>query len=191
MLGKLIKSLGGNSGGRSAAQSVVTPDLSRIMRTAAPLPQPQEPAPVAEDVPVFAADPQALVQQAETAVESLADEFEGWMRNDLEKLRAAWTVALETDAGADQYRAVYTCAHNIRGAATSYGYPAVSRLCGSLCALLSGTRPGENSALINLHIEACRAAVAAGPQGEGSESVADAVCEALERRVADKVAATG
>ena len=147
--------------------------------------------PETDDSPVFAADPQELVAQAETAVESLSDEFEGWMRDDLEKLRAAWKVALEPGSAADEYRAVYTCAHNIRGAAASYGYPAVSRLCGSLCTLLSGTRPGENSALINLHIEACRAAVAAGPQGEGSESVADAVCEALERRVAEKVAAAG
>lgn len=190
MLGKLIKSLGGNSGGRSAAPSVATPDLSRIIRTTSPPPEPL-PVPETDDSPVFAADPQELVAQAETAVESLSDEFEGWMRDDLEKLRAAWKVALEPGSAADEYRAVYTCAHNIRGAAASYGYPAVSRLCGSLCTLLSGTRPGENSALINLHIEACRAAVAAGPQGEGSESVADAVCEALERRVAEKVAAAG
>ncbi len=200
MLGKLLKSLGGNGDGRKAVQTVAVPDISRIMRTASPPPQPLpametalavEDEPAGEDAPVFDADPQELVSQAETAVDSLADEFEGWMRSDLEKLRAAWAVALEPAASADEYRAVYTCAHNIRGAAASYGYPAVSRLCGSLCALLSGTRPGENTALINLHIEACRAAVAAGPQGEGSESVADAVCEALERRVAEKVAAAG
>lgn len=193
MLAKILKSLGG-TGGRNVIQTVATPDISRITRTASALPQPlpaPEAEPALEEVPVFAADPQELVSHAETAVDSLADEFEGWMRNDLDKLRAAWLAAMEPGASADEYRAVYTCAHNIRGAATSYGYPAVSRLCGSLCALLGGTRPGENSALINLHIEACRAAVSAGPQGEGSESVADAVCEALERRVAEKVAAAG
>jgi HPt (histidine-containing phosphotransfer) domain-containing protein len=132
-----------------------------------------------------------MVTQAEEALDALTEEFEGWMRNDLERMRDAWRVAQKPHATADDYRTLYTCAHNIRGAATSYGYPAVSRLCGSLCDLLSGTRPGENTALINLHIEACRAAVAAGPQGEGSESVAEAVCEALERRVALKVSSAG
>lgn len=132
-----------------------------------------------------------MEEQAEEAFDALAEEFEGWMRNDLEKMRDAWRVAQKPHATADDYRTLYTCAHNIRGAATSYGYPSVSRLCGSLCTLLSATRPGENSALINLHIEACRAAVAAGPQGEGSVSVADAVCEALEDRVTLKLANAG
>ncbi|MBY9067885.1 Hpt domain-containing protein [Hyphomonas sp. WL0036] len=132
--------------------------------------------------------PADMETQAEEALDALTEEFEGWMRNDLEKMRDAWRVAQKPQASADDYRSLYTCAHNIRGAAPSYGFPAVSRLCGSLCTLLSGTRPGENAALINLHIEACRAAVAAGPQGEGSESVADAVCEALEDRVTLKLA---
>ncbi|MFN4184913.1 MAG: Hpt domain-containing protein [Hyphomonas sp.] len=147
---------------------------------------------VAENaVTEFVADPEEMESQAEEALDALTEEFEGWMRNDLEKMRDAWRVAQKPHANADDYRTLYTCAHNIRGAAPSYGYPAVSRLCGSLCTLLGGTRPGENSALINLHIEACRAAVAVGPQGEGSESVADAVCEALEKRVALKVSAAG
>jgi hypothetical protein len=113
------------------------------------------------------------------------------MRNDLAGLCAAWETAREPNAGAEAYRALYICAHNIRGAATSYGYPAASRLCGSLCTLLSGSQPGDNAALINLHVEACRAAVAAGPEGEGSASIADAVCDALERRVALKVSQAG
>ena len=94
----------------------------------------------------------------------------------------------EDGATAEQYRAVFTAAHNIKGAANSYGYPAIARLCGSLSRLLSDTRPGENSALINLHVEACRAAFNSIGQGSDAQSIADAVCEALEKRVALKVA---
>lgn len=194
MLGKFLKKLDTAKFNGKPAQAVAAPDISRVIRTAsAPAPAPQDivPADPAPPEPVFVADPQEMVTQAEEALDALTEEFEGWMRNDLEKMRDAWRVAQKPEADADDYRTLYTCAHNIRGAATSYGYPAVSRLCGSLCELLSGTRPGENSALINLHIEACRAAVAAGPLGEGSESVADAVCEALERRVALKVGNAG
>ena len=194
MLGKFLKKLDTAKFNRKPAQTVAAPDISRVIRPAsAPALAPEETQPTDTAPPeaVFVADPQEMVTQAEEALDALTEEFEGWMRNDLEKMRDAWRVAQKPEADADDYRTLYTCAHNIRGAATSYGYPAVSRLCGSLCELLSGTRPGENSALINLHIEACRAAVAAGPQGEGSESVADAVCEALERRVALKVGNAG
>lgn len=206
MLGKFLKGLEAAKLNRKPAQAVAAPDISRVLRASSP-PQVQtgalaEPAaesyepeiaaePVHSAEPAFVADPEVMETQAEEALHALTEEFEGWMRNDLEKMRDAWRVAQKPHANADDYRTLYTCAHNIRGAASSYGYPAVSRLCGSLCDLLSGTRPGENSALINLHIEACRAAVGAGPQGEGSESVADAVCEALEKRVALKVAAAG
>jgi hypothetical protein len=55
--------------------------------------------------------------------------------------------------------------------------------------LLTQTRPGDNAPLINLHVEACRAAIAAGPQGDSSHSIADAVCDALERRVDARVGA--
>lgn len=204
MLGKFLKGLEVAKLNRKPAQAVAAPDISRVLRASAS-PQAQvesfagqttegnESEVAAEAVhfaaPAFEADPEVMETQAEEALDALTEEFEGWMRNDLEKMRDAWRVAQKPHANADDYRTLYTCAHNIRGAASSYGYPAVSRLCGSLCDLLSGTRPGENSALINLHIEACRAAVTAGPQGEGSESVADAVCEALEKRVAMKVAA--
>lgn len=204
MLGKLLKGLETAKLNRKPAQAVAAPDISRVLRASFP-PQvqtdpfveqaadnyEQEVAPDAVSLAerAFEANPEVMEAQAEEALDALTEEFEGWMRNDLEKMRDAWRVAHKPHANADDYRTLYTCAHNIRGAASSYGYPAVSRLCGSLCDLLSGTRPGENSALINLHIEACRAAVGAGPQGEGSESVADAVCEALEKRVAMKVAA--
>lgn len=213
MLGKLLSKASEIAlKSRKPAPAPVTPDISRVIRNApqpqaAPAPQPVvEPAmqnmDVSEDFAgldeEFLAEPEEspleaaeLETKAETAVVALSDEFEGWMRDDLDKLRAAWVTASAPEASADDYRALYTCAHNIRGAATSYGFPSVSRLCGSLCTLLGETRPGENAALINLHVEACRAAVAAGPQGEGSETVADAVCDALERKVAEKVAATG
>jgi HPt (histidine-containing phosphotransfer) domain-containing protein len=128
------------------------------------------------------------VADAERAVDNLSEQFEMWMRRDLESLRATWTDAQQPEATAEDYRRLYTAAHNITGAAPSYGFPAVARLSKSLCLLLSQTRPGENAPLINLHVEACRAAIAAGPEGDASHSVADAVCEALERRVATRLA---
>ncbi len=135
------------------------------------------------------ASPVAIADKAEAAVESLSNQFEEWMRADLVKLRASWAEAQE-HATPETYRKLFTAAHNIRGVAGSYGYPAISRLCGSLCTLVSNSKPGERTALINLHIEACRAAHNSVSQGSGAQSVANAVCDALETQVASSASIT-
>lgn len=150
------------------------PDISRVIRMS-----PAAAAPADEEV---SASPVAIADKAEAAVESLSNQFEEWMRADLAKLRAAWAEAKE-QATPETYRQLFTAAHNIRGVAGSYGYPAISRLCGSLCTLVSSSLPGERAALINLHVEACRAAHNSMAQGSGPQSVANAVCDALESQV--------
>lgn len=179
MLGRLLASASESlAKSRRKSEPLPSPDINRVLKVQR-----------AETAPEIAfSDPETLGAEAERAVDGLTDQFEAWMRRDLEALRDAWGTAQAPHATAEDYRRIYTCAHNITGAAPSYGFPAVSRLAKSLCLLLSNTKPGENAPLINLHVEACRAAIAAGPQGEASHSVADAVCDALERRVASKLA---
>lgn len=179
MLGKLLSMAKlPVSNARRSAQPLPPPDISRVFKTAAP----------AYAAPMTEAETESLADVAERAVDGLAEQFESWMRRDLESLRDTWADAQKAEATAEDYRRLYTAAHNITGAAPSYGFPAVARLSKSLCLLLSQTRPGENAPLINLHVEACRAAIAAGPEGDASHSVADAVCDALERRVAARLA---
>lgn len=151
-----------------------TPDISRVIKTASPVTVPED---------VKAEKPTCIAEKAEAAIDSLSTQFDEWMRADLTKLRAAWADAQE-QVTPETYRKLFTAAHNIRGVAGSYGYPSISRLCGSLCTLVSASRPGERSALINLHIEACRAAFNSAEQGTGAQSVANAVCDALEAQVA-------
>ena len=74
--------------------------------------------------------------------------------------------------------------HNLKGMATTYGHPAVSRLASSLCTLLESGRANDQHALINLHVEACRAAYLEGKaSNEGADQVAQSVCVALETQV--------
>ncbi len=173
MFGNFLKRGSRNPGSAKKNPPIVTPDISRVIKPATFAPE-----------PLAALDEGKLVEQAEAAVDSYADQFEIWMQTDLEALCAAWEKAQAPTASPNDYRALNTCAHNIRGAAPSYGYPIVSRLCGSLCALLSRTRPGENAGLISVHVNACRAAV--HKAGNYSESEAEAVCDALERKVLGK-----
>nr|WP_321362141.1 Hpt domain-containing protein [uncultured Hyphomonas sp.] len=177
----------------TANTTEITIDIGRVIKPAPPVQAHQtaeipiethEPNTVGTET----ADTEILGSLAEDAVDSLSSQFEAWMRGDLDVLVNTWSVARGANATAEDYRAVFTAAHNIKGAANSYGYPAIARLCGSLSRLLRETRPGENGALINLHVEACRAAFNSVGQGSDGISTADAVCEALEERVALKVA---
>lgn len=178
MLGKLFsKANRSSSAAHRSSQLPPPPDISRVIKSSAPI----SPAPITQ------AEAESLSVNAERAMDNLSDQFEVWMRRDLETLRYTWADVQKPGATAEDYRRLYTAAHNISGAAPSYGFPSVSRLSQSLCKLLSRTRPGENAPLINLHVEACRAAIAAGPQGDASHSIADAVCDALERRVAARI----
>ena len=191
---KLIgKWLGAKSGKADETKQIATPDISRVIKMppTPPVAQAEVPAPVPapeRQQEPETADPDDLANRAEAAVDAMAPQFDAWMEADLNRLVDAWEHAKQPGATPEAYRTVFMCAHNIRGAAGSYGYPAISRLCGSLCTLLSETHPGENAALINLHIEACRAAFIGAGKGETSQSMADAVCDALEQSVAAKAA---
>jgi len=74
-------------------------------------------------------------------------------------------------------------AHNLKGMATTYGHPSISRLASSLDQLLKAENAGTQHALINLHIEACRAAYIEGSQTEHGDQIAQSVCVALEAQV--------
>lgn len=168
---------------RADTRQVITPDISRVIKMR--MPEPADAGPVIAR-PV---DPDELADKAEAAIDSLSGQFDAWMSADLDNLVAAWSAANVADATPEDYRAVFMAAHNIHGVAGCYGYPAIARLCGSLSTLLSDTHPGENAALINLHVDACRAAFIGVGKGDGSLAVADAVCDALEQSVAAKAQA--
>ena len=183
----------------------ITPDLSRIMRTDTPNTSeganfsPDTPASLemvadkdigmnddlipSEKPEVIYGSPSEMAERAAEAVDSLASQYDNWMECDLLRLGEAWSACQENSSHPERARQLFMTAHNIRGVASSYGYPAISRLCGSLCKLLADTTPGENQALINLHVEACRAAFNPLSQSDGADSIADAVCEALEQKV--------
>lgn len=170
--------------GKTAHHSdAITPDISRVIK----IRQEEASSHEGQTESETHFDTASLGDRAEAAVDDLSGQFEAWMQMDLDRLTEAWGIAQQDGATAGDYEALNTSAHNIHGVASSYGYPAISRLCGSLCALLSETAPGENSALINLHVEACRAAHKSIGRGDG-QAVADAVCDALEKRVAVKTA---
>ncbi|MEM7767066.1 MAG: hypothetical protein AAF253_06220 [Pseudomonadota bacterium] len=120
-----------------------------------------------------------------------APEASEWLGEDLLKLRAAAADFLADGAGETERRHLFLVAHNMRGAAGGYGYPVIERITGSLCLLLEHDHDFAGAdALINLHVEACRAA--ANHRGaQASLDLADAVCTALEDQVSARLTGWG
>jgi len=103
-----------------------------------------------------------------------------WKQNDLDLLQMTWQACHENPENEESATAFRNALHNLRGASGAYGGGALTRLSGSLHELVSGVEDfHEEAALINLHVQACRATAF----GESADDVADAVCDALEHQV--------
>lgn len=188
MLRKLLQSLPG-AGRLNGAEEIPTPDLARIfpeLRKRAPEPEPEEDTPDTEAVVE-----QAPMDEAVEGVESItaeqdtgpdvADDFASWLNDDIEAVQQAYRALQVAPGSKPAAVSLFKAAHNLRGTARPYGHPEIERLAGSLCQLLEVGHPGPNSlALINLHVEACRAAARGG---EAAADLAEAVCTALEDKV--------
>ncbi|MEM9669282.1 MAG: Hpt domain-containing protein [Pseudomonadota bacterium] len=121
---------------------------------------------------------EALLEGIEPVIPE--DKNTAWLKRDLSRLFSAWTEVQETPGKMEN---LVRANHDLKGMAGNYGYPAIERLSNSLDKLLSSGSAVAHPALINLHVEACRAAFTNGSKGDAADSVSTAVCDALEEQV--------
>lgn len=126
--------------------------------------------------------PQAEISP-ETPEEPMeSSNIEVWKQNDLDLLQMTWEACQSNPDCEDSITAFRNALHNLHGASGAYGGGALTRISGSLHELVSGVEELRgDAALINLHVQACRAT--AITDGEAADEVANAVCEALEHQV--------
>lgn len=142
------------------------------------------PLPHTEESLVSETKPQAgLEETAEQAVADLSDRHDEWVQADLARLSGAMTNAREAKFTTEKVDELKLVAHNLKGMATSYGHPGIARLSASLCSLLERSNSHTQAGLINLHVEACRAAYHEASTIDGTSEIANAVCDALETQV--------
>jgi len=126
-----------------------------------------------------------MADRAVEAVEGLSDELEDWFKVDVNALIVAWERVKAHPNDQDVADLLFRAAHNLAGAETLYGKPEVSRLCRSLVKLIKRGKVRTDKALLELHIDACRAV----SMGKTASSGSSQVCEALEAEVSKLVAA--
>jgi HPt (histidine-containing phosphotransfer) domain-containing protein len=108
--------------------------------------------------PLFPGEEDPVVR-AEKALSELSPEFSSWMDSECERLdRARRSVGKSGFTGANK-EALFHAAHDIKGEAATFGYPAVASAAESLCRLIEHTPdvtriPFE---LVDQHVDAVRA----------------------------------
>ncbi len=103
----------------------------------------------------------AAIQKAEKALEELSVNFEEWINQEIEKLEAARIKFLEDRNSFENNELIFQITHDLKGQATTFGYPIVHQFCTSLCKLLENFEDKNRipEVLINQHVSAIRALV--------------------------------
>ena len=107
----------------------------------------------------LAPDEEDPVARAEKALIELSTEFGVWMHSECERLDQARHALLEGGFTAANKEALFHAAHDIKGEAATFGYPAVAGAADSLCRLIEYAPDPTRIplSLINQHVDAVRA----------------------------------
>lgn len=114
------------------------------------------------------------VVRAEEALAELSSEFATWMRQECDRLDAARRDIVKSGLSAARREALFHAAHDIKGEAATFGYPAVAASAESLCRLIEHTPRMERIpvSLIEQHVDAVRAIIREYARSDAKELAA-------------------
>jgi hypothetical protein len=124
---------------------ILTPDTSKLRRTLRPA-LPGEPDPI---------------EAAEAALKAISGDFSSWMNDECERLDAARRKVKGMGLFKETRQELFLAAHDLKGDATTLGYPEVAPAADSLCRLLEHS-PNLNKiplTIVDQHVDAIRAIV--------------------------------
>jgi HPt (histidine-containing phosphotransfer) domain-containing protein len=107
----------------------------------------------------YAAGEDDPVARAESALAELSTEFASWMDSECERLDQARIGVTSGGLSKANIELLFHAAHDIKGEAATFGYPAVATAADSLCRLIEHT-PDPNRIplkLVDQHVDSVRA----------------------------------
>jgi chemotaxis protein histidine kinase CheA len=122
------------------------------------------------------------LKRAEQALEGLKDEFAGWIVADVNRLTEARD-AFSANANAQTLGVLYRTAHDLKGQGTTFDFPLVARVAGSLCKLTDEAGDTLPMTLVDAHVDAIKV-ILRDRIKDSSNRIATALSEELERQVA-------
>lgn len=125
------------------------------------------------------------IAKAEEALKAMSAQFGQWLQDEITKLEAAQAAIRTEGLNAQTAEGLYFRAHDLKGLGTTYQYPLVTRIAGSLCKLLDdpAKRVDAPQTLLDAHIDAIRAVVRDQIQTD-EHPTGRTLAEALEAEVA-------
>lgn len=121
------------------------------------------------------------VKSAEAALQRLSHDFDDWMASEATALVDAWTDIQANGMSEERCASLFRASHDIKGQASTFGYPLVGAVAGNLCHLIEHVPPADlPEPLVAQHVDAVRAMVA-----ETSRQEDNATARALVERLAD------
>jgi HPt (histidine-containing phosphotransfer) domain-containing protein len=132
------------------------------------------------------------IRRAEQALKALAPQFNGWMEDAARKLNDRWQAARTEGFAEGRLAAFHRDAHDIRGQATTLGFPLCARVSESLCTLIEEA-PAERLTddpvmlLIGQHVDAIRAITREGVT-QAADPIGGQLAEELELVAAHTIA---
>src|SRR5690349_8728304 len=114
------------------------------------------------------------VAQAEAALAELADDFGTWMEQECTRLDAARNTLKAAGINNGTRDALFLAAHDIKGQATTFGFPLVTPVADSLCRLIEHTPDMMRlpMSLIDQHVDAVRAITHRNTRGDSDSNAA-------------------
>ncbi len=112
----------------------------------------------------------AATKKADAAVEQLSVEFPAWMQGESDRLNKIRLEITQEGYTAERLDQLFTCAHDIKGQAPTYGYP-VAGIIGKLLADLIEKAPAGVQIplpVIDQHVDTIRAIVRQNLKGDGN-----------------------
>lgn len=116
-----------------------------------------------------------MIKRAEKAVEELASQYSGWAADDIVKLRGILADAENDPASRDaRLQDIYRIAHDMRGQGSTFGFPLVTRIAGSLCTYLKMPTEGDIAIKVaHAHIDALNKVIEHTVTDEASTTAAE------------------
>ena len=128
----------------------------------------------------------SAIAKAEAALQAMSAQFGQWLDDEIVKLDAAQAAIRSNVLTAENAEYLYCRAHDLKGLGTTYQYPLVTRLAGSLCKLLddASKRLAAPMPLVDAHVDAIKAVVRDQIQTD-EHPTGRILAETLEARVAE------
>ena len=126
------------------------------------------------------------IAKAEEALKAMSAQFGQWLAEEIVKLDKAQTDIRQQGYTPATAEALYFRAHDLKGLGTTYEYPLVTRIAGSLCRMLDdpATRMNAPAVILDAHIDAIRAVVRDQIKTD-EHPTGRALAETLEARVSE------